>query len=101
MTDLDWLNKMAAREAENRPLCRNCAWFASREGEQLGECHRMPPVVPPTVGEQWMFPATNRDNSCGEFRHHRTGESFTQDPQRYLIARVAALEEQIERMRAE
>lgn len=86
------------RRERHRVCCGNCCWFAAADGDPGGKCFRYPPV---RFEDNWDFPAVAKNFVCGEFQHHRTGETVRGEPQRYgmLRARLAELEDQIDRMR--
>jgi hypothetical protein len=63
--------------------CRDCEWWCEwygNPGVRYGECHRFPPSaisLDETLGnikgktnacERAVWPITNEDNGCGEFR---------------------------------
>jgi hypothetical protein len=101
--DLDRFRKMAEEQAErekkNRMVCENCGWFAARENETVGECHRYPPTLDMPPGDEWQHAKTNRQNVCGEFVHRKTGNSFQPDPYRAIAVRLARAEEELDRLR--
>lgn len=101
MTDeqLEKLVKLAAEQREKKFLCENCGWFAGSK-DDTGECHRYPPSLrqSPLPG-RWEWPKVHCEEVCGEFMHRRTGKKFTRDALEAVTARVAALEEEIQRCR--
>ena len=92
--------EQAERDKKNRMACENCGWFAVRNDEKIGECHRYPPTLDAAAEEEWKHARVSRENVCGEFIHRRTGASFQADPFRQMAVRVARLEEENDRLRA-
>ena len=113
---LDKFKKLAAaqeeRDKRSRICCENCAWFAAENDSRstAGRCLRFPPAAceededekglsdairgsVPVVCKTWL---------CGEFMHKKTGDTPYQNGERVvgmLRARVAELEDQIDRLR--
>lgn len=98
---LDAVKRLAEEHEKNRMVCANCGWFAARDGEQIGECHRYPPSHATLADEEWKHARTSRENVCGEFVHRKTGDSFQADPYRALIVRLNRAEEELNRMQRE
>lgn len=97
MTD-EALEAIIKASKESRMCCGNCGWFAVSGQDQLGECHRYPPSLDMPEGMEWKHPTTSRENVCGEFMHRRTGATFKMDPNRAMAARIAQLEDEVERL---
>ena len=93
------VREQAERDKKNRMCCGNCGWFAVAGEERLGECHRYPPTFDMPEGEEWKHATTSRENVCGEFMNRRTGATFKMDPHAAMQARIAQLEDDIERLR--
>ena len=79
--------------------CEHCGWFAARKDEQIGECHRYPPALPAAPGGESAWPMVHRENICGEFRHSKTGESFSDDPTQRMTAWIARLDDEVDRIK--
>lgn len=97
---LEKLMTLAVEQREQKFMCENCGWFAASKGE-TGECRRYPPSVLSSVplNPLWLWPTVHCEAVCGEFMHRKTGKKFTRDALESVTARVAALEEEIQRCR--
>lgn len=100
MNDFEKLLEQQREANERRRICcDNCCWYAAVvEGGASGKCFRYPPV---RAKGNWDFPAVSKDFLCGEFQHKKTGETMRGEVAKYgmLRARVAELEDRIDRMR--